>query len=55
MNCPECQELLQRRLDGEILANSPELERHLSECLACRFVDCGVSGYTQVVVVGEAR
>src|SRR5438128_11769464 len=36
MNCPECQELLQRRLDGEILANSPELERHLSECLACR-------------------
>jgi hypothetical protein len=36
MNCPECQELLQRRLDGERIATSESLDRHLSECAACR-------------------
>ena len=35
MNCLECQELLQRRLDGERIA-SEALDRHLSECAACR-------------------
>lgn len=36
MNCPECQDLLQRRLDGEALANLPDFERHLADCPACR-------------------
>lgn len=36
MNCLECQELLQKRLDGEPIAASETLDRHLSECAACR-------------------
>jgi predicted anti-sigma-YlaC factor YlaD len=36
MNCLDCQELLQRRLDGEALPEVPELERHLSACRLCR-------------------
>lgn len=35
MNCLECRELLQKRLDGEVIS-APALERHLSECAACR-------------------
>ena len=35
MNCLECQELLQRRLDGERVS-APDLEAHLSGCSACR-------------------
>jgi predicted anti-sigma-YlaC factor YlaD len=36
MNCPECEELLQRRLDGEPLADRVALDRHLTECTVCR-------------------
>jgi hypothetical protein len=35
MNCPECQELLQTRLDGERIAATEALDRHLSECATC--------------------
>lgn len=35
MNCPECQDLLQRRLDGEAVADR-DLEQHLAECPECR-------------------
>jgi hypothetical protein len=35
MKCLECQELLQRRLDGESIA-SAALEQHLLECASCR-------------------
>ena len=44
MNCHECEELLQRRLDdarrgvrySEPRGSDPDLERHLAECQACR-------------------
>src|SRR5262245_5989505 len=36
MNCLECQELLQRRLDGEPLQDRAELDRHLVACPECR-------------------
>src|SRR5207247_6179358 len=36
MNCLECQELLQRRLDGELPADSAALEQHLRVCPTCR-------------------
>ena len=36
MNCLECQDLLQQRLDGLPIAADPALDRHLSECAACR-------------------
>jgi hypothetical protein len=41
MNCPECQETLQRSLDGvptdgAPTAPDPLLERHLAECPTCR-------------------
>ncbi len=36
MNCLECQELLQARLDGAVAAPSPELDAHLGECMKCR-------------------
>ena len=35
MNCLECQDLLQKRLDGERIA-AAALDRHLTECAACR-------------------
>ena len=35
MNCLECQEYLQRTLDGESIADAA-LEQHLAECLPCR-------------------
>jgi hypothetical protein len=41
MNCLECQDLLQKRLDGERIAASEGLERHLSECAACRELHAG--------------
>src|ERR1017187_2765388 len=40
MNCLECQELLQRRLDGERIA-AEALDRHLSECATCRELHAG--------------
>jgi hypothetical protein len=36
MNCHECQDLLQRRLDGEALPGTPELDQHLASCPLCR-------------------
>src|SRR5919108_390568 len=36
MNCLECQELLQRRLDGAPVADSAALEEHLRVCSTCR-------------------
>jgi hypothetical protein len=36
MNCLECRELLQRRLDGEQVSDAPGLEQHLSQCATCR-------------------
>jgi predicted anti-sigma-YlaC factor YlaD len=36
MNCLECQEWLQRRLDGEALPSLSALEAHLASCSACR-------------------
>jgi hypothetical protein len=36
MNCPECLDLLQRRLDGLVLTGRTELDRHLAECPECR-------------------
>ena len=36
MNCLDCQELLQRRLDGERIATDAALDQHLSQCATCR-------------------
>lgn len=36
MKCLECQELLQRRLDGIPLADHKGLEQHLADCVSCR-------------------
>jgi hypothetical protein len=35
MNCPDCHEWLQRRLDGEML-EMPGVEEHMAGCLSCR-------------------
>jgi predicted anti-sigma-YlaC factor YlaD len=35
MNCPECEDLLQRRLDGDAV-DRHALEQHLAVCAACR-------------------
>lgn len=36
MNCLECQELLQDRLDGASVRESESLDQHLNECTSCR-------------------
>src|SRR5271166_2631567 len=36
MNCPECLELLQRRLDRVPIAPDTALEQHLAQCPLCR-------------------
>ena len=36
MNCLECRDWLQRRLDGEALPALPALDLHLASCPACR-------------------
>src|SRR5438270_872680 len=36
MQCHECHDLLQRRLDGEGPVDSVELGRHLAQCVSCR-------------------
>src|SRR5262245_32776983 len=36
MNCLECQEILQQRLDGDSVPGSADLERHLASCPGCR-------------------
>jgi hypothetical protein len=50
MNCHECEELLQRQLDGEILTG-PELDRHLAECSNCR----GLFAAGQLLLSGLRR
>ncbi len=36
MNCPESQAVLQRRLDGALVAPDAALEQHLAVCAVCR-------------------
>jgi hypothetical protein len=36
MNCPECQDVLQRRLDGTVLVPDAALDQHLAQCPPCR-------------------
>jgi hypothetical protein len=36
MNCLECQDILQRRLDGGPTAPNPALDQHLAQCAPCR-------------------
>jgi len=36
MNCLECQEVFQRRLDGETIDLAPDLHEHLAQCPSCR-------------------
>src|SRR5262249_5006309 len=36
MNCPECHDFLQRRLDGDVAADHAALDHHLAECADCR-------------------
>jgi hypothetical protein len=36
MNCLECQEILQRRLDGEGIADPGQMKEHLVDCPQCR-------------------
>jgi hypothetical protein len=43
MKCLECQEVLQKRLDGERVPANDALERHLSECPACRDLHAGAA------------
>jgi hypothetical protein len=48
MNCLECRELLQKRLDGEPIAG-PALEEHLSRCQACREQHAGAMHLLEAV------
>jgi hypothetical protein len=36
MKCRECQDVIQRRLDGEAIAPAPAFKAHLDECRQCR-------------------
>jgi hypothetical protein len=36
MNCRECQQLLQRRLDGEAVVDEAALHQHVTTCATCR-------------------
>src|SRR5262245_46654149 len=36
MNCPECQDWLQRQLDGEEFAPGDDLREHLAGCAECQ-------------------
>jgi hypothetical protein len=36
MNCLECQNLLQQRLDGATTLLAPDLDSHLAQCSSCR-------------------
>lgn len=48
MNCLECEELLQRRLDGETIRESDAFELHMNECVSCREQHAG----TQLLMEG---
>ena len=39
MECPECRQMLQRKLDGEPVVQTAELARHLHDCAACKELD----------------
>ncbi|MSQ93631.1 MAG: hypothetical protein EXR98_03640 [Gemmataceae bacterium] len=43
MNCLECQELLQNRLDGERITAPEALDQHLSDCATCRQQHAGLA------------
>ncbi len=43
MNCPEFQERLQQRLDGEPRAAADKIERHLAVCPSCRELETSAS------------
>ena len=43
MNCLECQDVLQKRLDGERVPVNDALDRHLSECPVCRDLHGGAA------------
>jgi hypothetical protein len=49
MNCAEFQELLQQRLDGEPVADSGEMDRHLTACASCRELEMLASRMTKVL------
>jgi hypothetical protein len=36
MRCPDSEDLLQHRLDGEMYGDRADLDRHLAECALCR-------------------
>lgn len=42
MNCPECHDLLLRRLDGEVTAADARLREHLARCPECRAAHASV-------------
>jgi hypothetical protein len=50
MNCPDSEALIQRRLDGEVLPNSADLERHFAECAECRERALAASQMLEVVL-----
>ena len=68
MNCPECEEHLQRCLDdGDVLATDAELSQHLEQCASCRALSgvgrrqhirataCAVAGSDVPVADSRAR
>jgi hypothetical protein len=50
MNCPECRELLQRRLDGDAAPLSASANAHLAACPSCR----GLFASAEVLLKGLA-
>ena len=48
MNCLECRELLQKRMDGEPVGGEA-LETHLSQCAACREQHAGAARLVEIM------
>ena len=36
MNCLECQDILQQKLDGAVIGADARLDEHLAQCTVCR-------------------
>ncbi len=49
MNCLECQELLQTKLDGAAFASSSEFDAHLVGCMKCRELHAGAQRLVDVL------
>ncbi|MSU77809.1 MAG: hypothetical protein EXS16_06905 [Gemmataceae bacterium] len=49
MNCLECQELLQQKLDGAATAPSSEFDAHLGSCMKCRELHAGAQRLLDVI------